>query len=66
LEKYAGNILTFTCRNIKADDIMILGMKLVILSHEKSKRLKESEVKKLGEFIGTKMNKIFDCVMDDM
>jgi len=66
LEEYTGNLETFTCGNLKTIDFKIIGMKFVILSHEKNEELKESEVEKLREIIGTKLNNIFDCVVENM
>ncbi|KAL7012374.1 hypothetical protein ACKWTF_014808 [Chironomus riparius] len=66
LEIYSGDLATFSCGNFKSDDFKLFGMKLVILSHEEDEELKESEVNNLKEAVGTKMNKIFDCVMENM
>ena len=66
LEEYTGDLATFTCGNFKADDFKLFGMKLVILSFEKNDELKEAEIEKLRETVGSKLNNIFDCVMQNM
>lgn len=66
LEEYTGNLETFTCGNFKTIDFKITGMKFVILSHEKNEELKESEVEKLREIVGIKLNNIFECVIENL
>jgi hypothetical protein len=61
-----AEVSEFTCGNFKLDDIRIFMMKLIILSHEKDGELKELELQLLRENFGTKLNKIFDCVMKNL
>lgn len=65
LEEFTGNLETFTCGNLKTIDFKIVGMKFVILSHEKNEELKDLEVKKLQDIFGNKLNNIFECVMEN-